>query len=371
MRFPSTITYASLLSLVSAACGGVTVVEVVRGDDAGASASSTCPEDASATADAGDGGTIEDAGVDAFVGCPGPTDPRWEAGTVPPGCGILGDGGSCYGPTLVTPELACAIRTDYRVCQAMQVCGTCAAGCNLPYLGVDDGGADAGNCGFGTTPVTVSCFQAGRRPQGLEAHGGMDRDALARFFSETAWLEAASVVAFERLALELRAFGAPAALVRDCERAAIEEAEHATAVGAIATRYGAELVAPCVDAFRARSLFDLARENVVEGCVKETFAAAVAVVQSLRAGDRDLRQVMKKIATEEASHADLSRRIDLWARTRLGPEEIEALDAAASEAAESLARTLPDANDDERLRRIAGLPSSVESTRILAKLRCA
>ncbi|MBX3191920.1 MAG: ferritin-like domain-containing protein [Labilithrix sp.] len=367
-----TISYASLLSLVSAACGGIAVIEVAANENTYADASSTSGDgdDAAAANAAPLDAAAADADVDVVEPCPGPTDPRWAAGTVPARCGLLLDGGECVGVgTLVTPELACALRHDDAVCHAMSVCAGCSGGpCRLPWLDPFDNDVDAGNCGFGDGPVTISCWAGGRRPHGLASHRGSDRDAIAHFLSASVWLEAASVVAFERLGAELRAFGAPEALARACDRAAVEEAEHATALAGIATRYGARRVPPRVSPFRERSLFELARENVVEGCVKETFAAAVAVVQSIRAEDRELRGVMKKIAIEEATHADLARRIDHWARTRLAPEEVDALDAETRDAARSLAHALPRAFSDARLRSIAGLPTAEESTRILAAL---
>ena len=51
------------------------------------------------------------------------------------------------------------------------------------------------------------------------------------YFASCAHLEAASVVAFDVLADELAAYGAPYDLVASCRDAAIEEVAHAEAVG--------------------------------------------------------------------------------------------------------------------------------------------
>src|SRR5581483_8821062 len=78
----------------------------------------------------------------------------------------------------------------------------------------------------------------GRRPEGLaraKSHGV----GVGAFFADAARLEAASVVAFERLAEELRARGAPDDLVRDVLRAARDEVRHARSTKRMAERFGA------------------------------------------------------------------------------------------------------------------------------------
>jgi hypothetical protein len=49
---------------------------------------------------------------------------------------------------------------------------------------------------------------------------------------------------------------------------------------------------------RPRSLVELALENIREGCVRETWGAACAVVQSMKATDLEVRRAMRAIARD-------------------------------------------------------------------------
>src|SRR5205823_490342 len=92
---------------------------------------------------------------------------------------------------------------------------TCGAGSHLDQnrVHVDS----AGNLTIVET-VTIkegdaSCT-VGRRPAGLvQLSPAEESSVLGAYFAETAYLEAASIVAFERLGAELRAHGAPEALI--------------------------------------------------------------------------------------------------------------------------------------------------------------
>src|SRR3989442_1726027 len=70
-------------------------------------------------------------------------------------------------------------------------------------------------------------FGEGGGPPGLEAEPMPTRADLGGYFATMASLEAASVGAFRALRTELRAHGAPRALVRAAERAARDEIRHA------------------------------------------------------------------------------------------------------------------------------------------------
>jgi len=63
----------------------------------------------------------------------------------------------------------------------------------------------------------------------------------------------------------------------------------------------------------------MATENAVEGCVHETFGAAVALAQSIQARDRRVRAAMSRIAADEARHAELAWQVARWAESRLAP----------------------------------------------------
>ncbi|MEQ9320043.1 MAG: ferritin-like domain-containing protein, partial [Polyangiaceae bacterium] len=157
----------------------------------------------------------------------------------------------------------------------------------------------------------------GRRPDGLCTQTRKAR-TLGAFFANASHLEAASVPAFGQLAAELAAHGAPRALVRACLRARADEIRHTRATAALARRFGAEPIRPVVAPRRLRPLFDVALDNATEGCVRETFGAAVAHVQARRARRRPIRHVLGTIAVEETRHAALSWAIDGWIQGRLG-----------------------------------------------------
>ena len=100
----------------------------------------------------------------------------------------------------------------------------------------------------------------------------------------------------------------------------------------IAERHGAKLPPVEVQPPGVRSLVEVAVENAAEGCVRETYGAAVAVFQGERAGDRSVRLALRVIAGDEAEHAALGWAVDAWARSRLSRAGRARLDAAREEA---------------------------------------
>jgi len=127
-----------------------------------------------------------------------------------------------------------------------------------------------------------------------------------------AYLEAASVDAFEGMTRELVAHGAPARLRAGARRAARDEVRHARVTRNLAERAGGTVSPVRLQASRVRSLEEMAIENAVEGCVRETFSAAVAMIQAERATDMKVRHAMKRIARDETRHAELSWAVAQW-----------------------------------------------------------
>lgn len=162
-------------------------------------------------------------------------------------------------------------------------------------------------------------------------------ETAADFLADAARLEAASVDAFEIVATELAAFGAPADLVAAARQAAREERRHARIVGALATARGASLRKPASAERRARDLRAFAIENAVEGCVRETYGAALATFQSERARAVDVRDAMRSIAADESSHAALSFAIDAWLKSRLTENDRRDVERARDSAIAALA----------------------------------
>lgn len=198
----------------------------------------------------------------------------------------------------------------------------------------------------------------GRRPPGLASNGAVEcEEAVGRFFAEAAHLEAASVPAFERLFEELTVLGAPAELSVGALTAAIEEIDHTRHTAALARRFGATPRVPEVHARPLRTRFQLALDNAVEGCVRESFGALVAQFQAEHANDAQVRGVMVGIAEDETRHAEFSWALHQWLWSGLDESERDAVRTAQQAAASSLRREL-EAAVDPILVNLAGLPAS-------------
>ncbi|MBL8739609.1 MAG: ferritin-like domain-containing protein [Myxococcales bacterium] len=206
----------------------------------------------------------------------------------------------------------------------------------------------------------------GRRPAGLCSRPRRPR-SLGQFFANAAHLEAASVPAFAQLAAELSAHGAPPALVRAAERARREEIRHAQVTAALARRFGAAPITPLLSPRGLRDLRAMALDNATEGCVRETFGAAIATVQARTARDASVLRAMRSIAADETRHAELSWAIDRWAMSRLtssGRREMRrARRAAVEQLRAEMAKPVATA-----VRRFAGVPGPSESLRMLDAL---
>jgi hypothetical protein len=123
--------------------------------------------------------------------------------------------------------------------------------------------------------------------------------------STCARLEAASIPAFQVLTRELRARRAPVALVSAAMCAVQDEVRHRRATAALARRYGAEPMRPSFGPTPVdRTLEAIATENAVEGCVRETYGALVALWQARHARDPVVAAAMAPIAADETRHAD-------------------------------------------------------------------
>lgn len=216
--------------------------------------------------------------------------------------------------------------------------------------------------------VRIIC--EGRRPEGLCSDGAVavEVPALGALFARMAHLEAASVPAFERLADELAAHGAPERLVRAARRSAKEEVRHARAMEALALRHGAPIPELKVAPFQDRSLEALALENAVEGCVRETFGALLAGWQARSAEDAQVRQSLAAIAPDEQRHAELSWAIDAWALERLSPEARERVEEARREAWRELERDAAASLVPDAVARASGLPSARMAQRLVREL---
>ncbi len=213
------------------------------------------------------------------------------------------------------------------------------------------------------------CLSDGRHPEGLQAGRVEAGCALGALFAQMAWLEAASVPAFLRLADELKAHGAPEALVRAARRSAGDEVRHARAAEALARRHGAAVPQVELAPFSERSLEAMVLENAREGCIRETYGAVVAGWQARNARDEQVRAELARIAEDELRHAELAWAVDAWAAERLSPEARQRVHAARLEAYRELERAVAKEEREDVLVLQAGLPPRDAALRLLQGLQ--
>jgi hypothetical protein len=165
---------------------------------------------------------------------------------------------------------------------------------------------------------------SGRRPPGLQpmaVGASASLSELGRFLAQAATLEAASIHAFQQLTRELLQRGAPAELIAWAARSALEELRHTQLMAAEALRFGATPCPPRIATLPPRSLFELALENAVEGCVRESYGALVAHQQAALARDPQLRPHHERDRGRrgEARRARLARRRLVGTAARSAP----------------------------------------------------
>lgn len=204
----------------------------------------------------------------------------------------------------------------------------------------------------------------GRRPAGLSGAAHRSRSAFARHLADAAWLEAASVIAFRELRSELHSHRAPRRLLRALSRSARDERRHARASKALARRFGIRVPPAQSERPEARSLLEMALENAVEGCVRETWGALIAMRQAERATEPGVRATMGRIAPDEVRHAELAWAVDRWLTPRLNPTERAQVRAARAAALSELARDVQVVPALGVCRRL-GLPGAQESRALL------
>ncbi len=233
----------------------------------------------------------------------------------------------------------------------------CVIGNPLSCSVVDGGGAVS--CTVMVRPICGT----GRRPAGLAEALPDGNDEVGNYFARAAHLEAASVIAFRRLAVELERQRAPSKLIEAARRSAADERRHARAMSALSRRWNVQPAPVVVTPFAERSLVDLAVENAVEGCVGETWGALLALWQAEAARDREVRDAMAAIAEDEIAHADLAWAISNWLEPFLDEKEHSRVIEARRAAVDALSMSI-DQMVGESLTVEAGLPTP-EKARVL------
>ena len=137
--------------------------------------------------------------------------------------------------------------------------------------------------------------------------------SLAAFWLRETSAECASIPAFLALARDLAFMDAPASLIENAQRAAIEEATHTRLCAALAGEYTEMDVGALVPrvphrkaASRQALLERLAIESCWDGCIGEGAAAARARRLAVHAHDARTRKTLSIIARDEQAHADLA-----------------------------------------------------------------
>lgn len=219
---------------------------------------------------------------------------------------------------------------------------------------------------------TCTCdlfIQGGRRTgRARRAAGERAATPLGAFLGAMAREEIASVAAFERLATELASHGAPAHLVRAASRARGDEMRHAAAMGRLARVHGVAIGRGEKRRIHAvRSVEAIAKENAVEGCVRETFAALLACWQAERAEDRAIRAAFVRIARDETRHAALAWAVAAWAEARLDERGCARVARARRDAVRAVQRSLGGDVEPALAERV-GVPRPRERRALFEKL---
>lgn len=210
-----------------------------------------------------------------------------------------------------------------------------------------------------------TCIE-GRRPEGY-VEPIVDA-TVAGWLAHAADLERVSIDAFQILQRELAFHGAPAALVAEAARAEADEIRHARMMGNLAVREGASL-APVAVVHRApRALLEIALENAVEGCIRETYGAVVAGYQAEHASRVDVRKLMTSIYRDETAHAELAWSVHEWLMGKLSRDERAQVELAMHEAIAELAASAAVPVPWEQQDRL-GLPASDDARKLVRGLR--
>lgn len=217
-------------------------------------------------------------------------------------------------------------------------------------------------------PPSMTACAAGRRPEGFEvARPGGAARSIVDYLVELAALEAASIAEFATLRDELRAHGAPAALVDAADRARRDEIVHARLTQRLARSFGGRPGRVTVEPRPARSLEELAVHNAVEGCVRETFGALSATWQARHASHPEIARALAIIADDETRHAAFSWQLAAWLDDQLDASARARVATARAEAFEELRRAQNVAPHDEVVM-LAGVPDVATAQRMLAQM---
>jgi hypothetical protein len=218
-----------------------------------------------------------------------------------------------------------------------------------------------------STVEPTGCAE-GRRPAGLLSCpvGGINT-GIGEYLAEAAHLEAAAVTAFAQMISSLQDFGAPQGLIAAALKARREEVRHARTMTQLATSCGHVPKRLELEPFQGHSIESLAMENIVEGCVRETYSAVRAAWQAEHAQDPAIRAAFQTLAVEEAQHAELSWNLAAWLDTQLDTTARVRVQRAHDEAVDTLRRELRSA-PHATVQTLAGMPNVAMALRLLDEM---
>jgi hypothetical protein len=291
--------------------------------------------------------------------------------------GTGGTGGSTAGDT--ASDSTAADTTDTASSTAADTAGTMLSDQEICAMVCSIAGYDYQTCTIGaidgSDQIAVDCSGvsqciAGRRHACVRSHGdAAGTSPAATWLARAAHDEAASVHAFIILGDELLAHDAPSDLLARIATAADDERRHAALVTDLAQRHGAVVPMPIITPTPTRDLLALAVENMVEGCVGETWAALVAAHQSHHAQTPELRDLFKNIAADETRHAELAWSIHTWLIGQLSAAGQAMVATARRQAVHQLRTSLP-ALDEPALLAL-GVPDRPTALHLIAGLNTA
>lgn len=172
--------------------------------------------------------------------------------------------------------------------------------------------------------------------------------------------EAVAVIAFERLAFELKAYQAPIELLAKIQVAIEDEKRHTSNFSSVCLAQNWEIEEDIthiqVSQYPVRSLLELAIENAIEGCVGESFAALENLYQSHFAKNQTIKALHQSIVFDEIAHAELSWQIHDWINQQLPIHEKVLLQEALVQAISGKISINPNCHLPEETKQYLGLP---------------
>ena len=180
----------------------------------------------------------------------------------------------------------------------------CYSSCEETGMNTD--GTYAISCGY-----YAACIVEGRGSACIEKEtAGTGDNNIGAWFARAHHAEKGSVFAFEQLRRDLIKLEAPSTLIAKIEDAIREEAEHTSMMKDFAIANKGKIMDLIFDGFLdTRSVWDIAVENLLEGCINESYAALQAFYQSRHAESEQIQGLFATIARDECKHAEIAREV--------------------------------------------------------------